>query len=134
MTFNGERFTILGEVVPNYGNFALNLLLKDGGVDVASWFDNLQLYVDQWNGLEIWNIDHCYYDSEYGYVDVKVGAFTHLKVDLETGAVESGTLELYGANNTKALLSILSATSYRVTADTDGDGTYDWDSGVLEWK
>ena len=46
---------------------------------------------------------------------------------------ESGQLEIQGDRNTKALLSAINHMHYRIEADTDGDGVFDMDSGILDW-
>ncbi|MFH1155192.1 MAG: hypothetical protein V1793_15380 [Pseudomonadota bacterium] len=44
-----------------------------------------------------------------------------------------GVLLIIAADNSKAELTVLSTTSYEVRADTNGDGTYDFDTGVRSW-
>ncbi len=46
----------------------------------------------------------------------------------------SGLFVLKGEQNTQAELSALNQFQYSVEADTDGDGVFDWDSGILNWK
>jgi len=46
----------------------------------------------------------------------------------------SGVFIVGGEGGTEAQLTALSSTTYIVDADTDGDGIYDWDSGVLNWS
>jgi hypothetical protein len=46
----------------------------------------------------------------------------------------SGILLIFGANNTKAKLEAINFQWYRVYADTDGDGVYDFDSENLAWS
>ena len=35
--------------------------------------------------------------------------------------------------SSKARLTVVSSTTYTVEADTDGDGAYDWNSGIKSW-
>ena len=44
-----------------------------------------------------------------------------------------GILLCAGVNNTKATLTAISASSYKIEADANGDDTYDYHSGVLPW-
>ena len=47
---------------------------------------------------------------------------------------ESGTITVTGANNSKAKLITIDHLTCTVEVDRDGDGTYEWDSGVLNWE
>ena len=46
----------------------------------------------------------------------------------------SGILMVFGTNKTKAKLEAINNVFYRVYADTDGDGVYDFDSQNLAWS
>jgi hypothetical protein len=45
----------------------------------------------------------------------------------------SGALNIEGINSTIAILTTIDILRCRVEADTDGDGNYDCDSGILNW-
>ena len=47
---------------------------------------------------------------------------------------ESGTITVTGANISKAKLTTIDHLTCTVEVDRDGDGTYEWNSGVLNWE
>lgn len=73
-----------------------------------------------------------YYDPDYGYVDFHTDTPFHIDDGDEWPS--AGVLIVEGEGGTEAQLTALSSTTYIVDADTDGDGIYDWDSGVLNWS
>jgi len=78
-----------------------------------------------------------YYDPDEGYVVVSTEeAFVIYDGDdwpLQGVLVITGDTGSEGGR-TKARLTVLTSTTFRVEADTDVDGSYDWDSGVLDWS
>jgi hypothetical protein len=47
---------------------------------------------------------------------------------------ESGTLIVTGVNDSKAKLTAMDHVTSTVEVDRDGDGAYEWDSGVMNWE
>ena len=45
----------------------------------------------------------------------------------------AGQLLIKGDSDTKARLIAIDQVLYRIDADTDGDGIFDWNSGILYW-
>jgi len=77
-----------------------------------------------------------YYNPDYGYVDLTTTTSIRQYTDLPNPS--SGILLLTGApgsagGNTKAQLVFLSSSSYEVDADTNGDDSWDWNSGTKNW-
>jgi hypothetical protein len=73
-----------------------------------------------------------FYHPDYGYVDLSAPAPIQVSIDENFNvAITSGTIVCTGNANTKAKLTILSPTTFKVEADTNGDGIYEWDSGPL---
>jgi hypothetical protein len=77
-----------------------------------------------------------YYDPDYGYVDVLTLA--PFRINDGDEYPSSGILLVtgeigIGGNNTEAQLEALDADTCQITADTDGDLVYDYDSGVINW-
>jgi hypothetical protein len=75
--------------------------------------------------------------AEYGYVDMTTE--TDLTIGYSDDYPSAGAIIATGDTGaldgvTKARIEFLSSSTYQVTADTDGDNTYDWDSGVLGWE
>jgi hypothetical protein len=44
-----------------------------------------------------------------------------------------GQLIIQGDNDTQTQLSAIDQLRYRIEADTDGDGIFDWNPGILKW-
>ena len=79
-----------------------------------------------------------YYDPDYGYVAVSTDPLAPFKIYDTDEWPSSGILIVIGeigteGNNTEARLEALDADTCQITADTDGDLVYDYDSGVLNW-
>lgn len=72
-----------------------------------------------------------YYHPIHGYVDISIPV--SFVVSLETGHTVQGVLLVKGQNNSSAKLTILSPTTYMVECDADGDGVYEWNSGIKTW-
>ncbi|MFH1136509.1 MAG: hypothetical protein V1816_10555 [Pseudomonadota bacterium] len=72
-----------------------------------------------------------YYHPLYGWATVATTAA--LTLNDGDDHVSSGVLVATGAGGRSARFTALSVQTYRIEADTDGDGVYDWDSGVLNW-
>lgn len=72
-----------------------------------------------------------FYHPDYGYVSMSTAAPMRYYDNAATPF--SGAFQVDGGANTKALLSFYFPDSYRVQADTNGDGLLDTDSGVKVW-
>ena len=77
-----------------------------------------------------------YYDPDYGYVVISTSIPFVIYVGDYGPSV--GVLVITGntgiaGGSTKARFLALSSMTYQVEADTNGDGTYDWNSGILYW-
>lgn len=72
------------------------------------------------------------YLHDYGYVNISTtNAF---RINSGQKKPFQGVLIVDGKSGTKARLTALSSTQYKVEADTNGDGTYEWDSGSVQWQ
>jgi hypothetical protein len=104
--------------------------------------------LDSESGQVYWIKDYSMNITEFaGYIEIEIfGRFYHPdfgSVNLSTTEPfivhneddwpTSGLFVIHGENNTKAELSALDQWTCSVTADTDGDGVIDWDSGILNW-
>lgn len=72
-----------------------------------------------------------FYHPDYGFVNLTTTDpfLVHHEDDWPT----SGLFVIQGGQNTRAELSALDQLTCSVVADTDGDGVFDWDSGILNW-
>jgi hypothetical protein len=125
-TYDSYSFTTNGTVkfetdfnmTFNTRTITYNIYLTDDIESKTYWFKD---YVIKNNGSGV-EINGRIYDPDLGYVDLQT---------VQDITSSSGVLVATGSNGTRARLTILSSSTYKVEADTDGDGVYDWDSGVL---
>jgi hypothetical protein len=110
----------------------MNVNVKDNTDGKVYWMDNYfitDIYYDTYDETEI---SGNFYSPDYGYVTLSTQeAFITLDED---DYPSQGILIATGAGGTTARLTVLSATTYHVEADTNGDGTYEYDSGTLYWE
>ena len=73
-----------------------------------------------------------FYHHEYGYVDI----YTKERLRLYAGDMypSEGEYVIEGANGTEARVFFLDNETFRVRADTSGNGVYDYDSGIIYWS
>ena len=72
-----------------------------------------------------------FYHPQYGYVEMTTIDPFGLHDDDRWPT--SGQMVISGSAGTKARLTVMDQAHVDVAADTDGDGLYDWDSGILDW-
>lgn len=109
----------------------MDCLLKDKKTGRVYWARNYTVYIYEYGDRNEIEISGKYYHPKYGsvYVSTEEPFVIYDGDDWPS----SGILLMVGANNTKAKLTAIDETQCRVEADTDGDGSYDWDSGPLDW-
>jgi len=114
----------------------MDMMVRDNTDGRVCKIENYQMDItDQGTYAEI-TLNGRYYDPDYGYLDLETTeAFL---VSDANDYPHAGQLVLNGENGTaggptRARLTALSATECQVEADTDGDGTYDYDSGAVPW-
>jgi hypothetical protein len=100
------------------------------------WVRDYTLIVTEGSGFVDLQISGIFYNPVEGYVTVSTD--TPISVNDGDDYPSSGVLIVTGnpgtaGGNTKAKLTFVSSTTYRVEADTDGDGTYDYNSSDLFW-
>jgi hypothetical protein len=96
------------------------------------WLNN---YTVQVTGSQM-ELSGRFYDPVHGYVDFVT--LTPLTISESSQFPSSGLMEFTGAvgtegQQTKAQLLAISSTTCRVTADIDGDGINDYDTGEILW-
>jgi hypothetical protein len=109
----------------------LDLLVKDSALDKVYWAKEYSILVNEITATdsEI-EVTGTYYDPDQGYVTVSTRE--PLIVSTEDWPI-LGIMLCIGGNNTKTKLTAISASSYRLEVDTNGDDTYDYNSGILVW-
>jgi len=109
----------------------LDLLAKDSGSDKVYWAKEYSILITEINATdsEI-EVTGTYYDPGQGYVTVSTPE--PLLVSTEDWPI-LGILLCVGDKNSKARLTAINESSYKIEADTDGDDICDYNSGVLNW-
>ena len=96
------------------------------------WIKDYSMNITEFAGFREIEIFGTFYHPGYGFVNLTTSEpfIVHHEDDWPT----SGVFVIQGEKNTKAELSAQDQLTCSVAADTDGDGVFDWDSGILNWK
>ncbi|UCG11421.1 MAG: hypothetical protein JSU72_12835, partial [Deltaproteobacteria bacterium] len=111
--------------------------IRDNNTDKVYWANNYTVTLSEGPNYDDAAIAGRYYDPDSGYVNVaSTTPFRHFVGDLYPSdgvLVIDGNTGIAGGS-TMARLTVHSSTNYEIDADTNGDGTYDWNSGILTWQ
>jgi hypothetical protein len=114
----------------------MSIFLKDNKDGKVYWVDYTMNF---WAGSNYvdFGVSGKYYHPDHGYVVISTS--TNFRVYFGSKWPSQGVLILDGktgiaGGSTKARLTVVSSTTYRIEADTNGDGVYDWNSGILSWS
>ena len=128
-------FTLDGEIAIDFSDSPILATLTAFAEDNASGQDyglkNYSMNITEFAGYVEIEIFGTFYHPAYGFVIVTTTeAFV---VHDEDEWPTSGQIVIQGVDDTKAQLTALDHLHYIIEADSDGDGRYDWESGVLNW-
>ena len=118
-------------------SMTINMLVQDNATNKVYKAENLLITISNMTSYSTnFSMSGKLYDPDYGYSVINTEQDFYLI--LSDNAPSDGIMVITGANgvsggSTKARLSIIDQYSYHVEADTNGDGSYDYDSGVLYW-
>jgi hypothetical protein len=95
--------------------------IKNYGINLFEWVDHLE--------IEVFGT---FYHPDYGFVILTTSApfVVHNGDDWPT----AGQILIQGDKNTTAQFTVINQLGFGVEADTNGDGTFNWDSGILNWE
>jgi len=136
-----DSFTLQGELSVNASTSlvtaTMNMLLKDNTSGNVYKLENYVMTTTEGSTYIDIEVSGKYYDPAYGYVDISTPS--PLRIFDTDDWPSQGLMVLtgntgMGGGSTKAKLTALSSTQYQVEADTNGDGTYDYNSGPLNWS
>jgi len=118
------------EATPNVITF--NAYGQDPVTGAVFWIQNYSITIDEFEGYVEIEMTGTFYHPDFGYVTLS----TPEPLVLHDGDEwpESGILILTGANNSKAKLTAMDHLTCTVEVDHDGDGAYEWDSGIINWE
>jgi hypothetical protein len=121
----------------------IGVLFKDNSTGKVYWLQNYTMEMTEGSDVggyyvEVEISSGKYYDPDYGYVTVLTDPTAPFKIYDSDDWPSSGVLIVTGkigagGNNTRARLEALDANTCQITADTNGDLVYDYDSLVLNW-
>jgi len=121
----------------------IGVKLKDNATGKVYWVQNYTMEMTEGSDVggyyvEVEISSGKYYDPDYGYVTVLTDPIAPFKMYDSGDWPSSGVLIVTGkigtgGHNTKARLEALDANTCQITADTNGDLVYDYDSEVLNW-
>jgi hypothetical protein len=140
-TSASDSVTLKGDIslvnVTAYGGtMIMNMTMQDNSTKETFRLVDYKIVVtEQFDSIGI-DISGRYYDPNYGYVDISTPTLFRIYEGNENPSkgvlVVTGKTGI-GGGSTKARLKTISSSTYKVEADTDGDGLYDYDTGVLYW-
>jgi hypothetical protein len=128
-TFNGN-ISLDNTVTP--GIVTMNVYSKDNTSGKVFWIDGYKLGIIDRGDEKEGDLNGTFYHPDYGYVILSMDD-TFIVYDGDEWP-STGSIFFEGDNSTEAQLAILDKLTCRIEADTDGDGIYDWDSGILSWS
>lgn len=133
MTFDGTVVIVPSGTVLT---ITLDAKMKDNNTGEVYWYENFVLTYTEATTYDQFSISGRFFEPNHGYVNLNTT--TAFITNTDEDYPSQGVLVTTGAagsegGSTKAMLTALSSSTYNVQADTNGDGTYDYDSGVLNW-
>lgn len=137
VTIEDDSFTIDGDVTyffPSSTSFTatIEMRIRDGASGDVLWLNNYEMSFTEGDSYDQLSVSGRYYDPDYGYVNLSTSSTTPLR--FYSGYYPSQGVMFCAGKNSAARFTALSSTTFKVEADTDGDGSYDdWASGTLEW-
>lgn len=136
-----ESYTIDGEITWDVSassySLEMDMTMRDNTEQKVYKVEDYSMSLTEVGSEIEFEMSGKFYDPDDGYISVSTTEpFVFGYYDYYPS---EGVLEVTGApgsagGNTKARLTVLSSATLKVEADTDGDGTYDYDSGELNWS
>jgi len=129
------NITLEGEISMDFLHPPITATFSAHSNDLESgqvyWIKDYSMNITEFAGYIEIEIFGTFYHPDYGFVNLTTTEpfIVHHEDDWPT----SGLLVIQGEKNTQAELSALDQLNCSVAADTDGDGVFDWDSGILNW-
>lgn len=111
----------------------MSMIIKDNNRNETYKYENVTYNYTEYSNYTQFTFTGRFYHEDYGYVNMStLSPFT---VSIYDYWPTTGTALAEGQNGTKSKLTIIDSSSFRVTADTDGDGAFDnYDSGPIFWS
>ncbi|MDO8786088.1 MAG: hypothetical protein Q7J12_07715 [Syntrophales bacterium] len=115
----------------------MEMRLRDNSTGKVYRVNNFVMTVSVASDYVQFGLSGRFYDPDYGYVDISTS--TPFRINSGQNWPSQGVMILTGktgiaGGSTKARLTVNSATTFVVDADTNGDDIYDWTSGNQNWQ
>ncbi len=127
--------TLDGEISIDFLHPPITATFSAHSKDIESgqiyWLKDYSMNITEFSGYIELEIFGTFYHPDHGFVNL--ATTTPFIVHYEDEWPTSGLFVIQGEKNTIAELSALDQLTCYVAADTDGDGVFDWDSGILNW-
>lgn len=127
-----DTFSASGTMTMAFGSsddIQLDLVLRDASGEVY-WARDYVIGVTPGAGYDDITMTGTFYHPAYG--SVAVATQTSLRINSTDDWPSSGVLVMTG-NSSGVKLTMLSATSFQLEVDVDGDFTYETDLGATDW-
>lgn len=140
-TMDNDSMTLNGNIsfdnIVSPPTITMTMLLQDNNTEKVYKVKDYTMTLTEEASYEDVEVSGTYFDPDYGYVSISTT--TPLRIyyydDYPSGGVIVVTGETgIAGGSTMARLTVLTSTTYQIEADTNGDGTYDWNSGDLNWS
>jgi hypothetical protein len=127
--------TLDGEISLDFLHLPITATFSAHSKDIQSgqvyWIKDYSMNITEFAGYIEIEIFGRFYHPDYGFVNLTTTEpfIVHNEDDWPT----SGLFVIQGQQNTQAKLNAFDQLTCSVEADTDGDGVFDWNSGILNW-
>ncbi len=132
----GDSLTLKGSIASTFtgssASMTVNLVIQDNNSGQVYMSDNFVIAVSDFGSYADISISGLYYDPINGYVVISTPL--PLRFYGSNNWPSQGVLLCTGTTGTKARLTATSSTQFMVEADTDGNGSYDYNSGSIAWS
>ena len=109
----------------------MNVLVKDSNLDrIFKLYEYVYTLEESYDEYAF-QISGRFYHPDYGYVDLSTPV--SFQVGLYDEYPYSGQLLLRGGDSTSALLTAHNTEECEISADLNGDGSYEMTSGIISW-
>ena len=136
MAIEGESYTLDGYidsmlVSPTAFELIIDLLLIDGSTDTVYWVNDFFLSITEEPFYTEVEVSGRFYSPLDGYVELTTPIpMRFYGVD---NAPSEGAIILSGDFSSSAMLEFVPSASFIVWVDTDGDDTFEWNTGEKFW-
>jgi hypothetical protein len=127
--------TLDGEITMDFSDAPVTATFaaycKDEKTGKVYWLKDYSINLAELSGRAEIEVFGTFYHPDNGFVTLTTSE--PFVVFDEDDWPSSGELVIQGDGATKAQLIAIDQLQYRIEADTDGDGIFDWDSGLRNW-